>query len=270
MMHVSCQLVSMDCRSMGVVVLLAATSRVAAAAPVIFTDEAAFNAALAAAGLTTATESFEGVDAGIHGELDFGAFALEPTFLNFVTDEAATDGTNSLVVLAVSFIPTFVFDGPIRAFSMDVIGALDRNGGDLIVERRRSSRRPAERHASGRQSSVPRLHRSRDPLHETHILLERFRRRLRDRSRALRRRERDARPGTGIVDAAGGRPSRHGRAPAKPPAAAGLSGRSNQTNATDRADQSYQAGRVTGLTTATVPDSAPARAPAFTLSPSPR
>jgi hypothetical protein len=122
------------CRLITVIVLLAASSRVAAAAPVIFTDETAFNAALAAAGLTTATESFEGVEAGIHGELDFVAFTLEPSFLNGVTDEVATDGVNSLFVLNVSFIPTFVFDSPVRAFSMDVIGALDRNGGDLIVD----------------------------------------------------------------------------------------------------------------------------------------
>ena len=94
-----------------VMVLVSATSRAAAAAPVIFTDEAAFNAALAAAGLTTATESFKGVEPGIHGELDFGAFALQPSFLNFVTDEGATDGTNALVVLAIDFLPSFVFDG---------------------------------------------------------------------------------------------------------------------------------------------------------------
>jgi hypothetical protein len=124
-MHVLWRLIS-------VIVLLTATSRVTAAAPVIFTDEAAFNAALAAAGLTTATESFEGVDAGFHGELDFGAFALQPSFLNFITDEIATDGTNALVQLAIDFIPTFVFNAPIRAFSMDVIGALDRNGGDFL------------------------------------------------------------------------------------------------------------------------------------------
>jgi hypothetical protein len=121
------------CRLMGVMVLLAATSRVAAAAPVIFTDEAAFNAALAAAGLTTKTESFEGVDPGVHGELDFGGFAAEPLFLNFVTDEVASDGTNSLVVLALQFMPVFVFDGPIHAFSMDVIGALDRNKFDDLI-----------------------------------------------------------------------------------------------------------------------------------------
>jgi PEP-CTERM motif len=113
-------------------VLLIATSRVAAAAPVIFTDEAAFNAALASSGLTAATESFESVEAGVHFDLDFGAFALESLFLNFVTDEAATDGTKSIVVWGIDFLPTFVFDQPIRAFSMDVIGALDRNGGDLI------------------------------------------------------------------------------------------------------------------------------------------
>jgi hypothetical protein len=122
------------CRLMGVMVLVAAMSGVAAAAPVIFTDEAAFNAALAAAGLTTGTESFESVEAGIHFDLDFGAFELQPSFFNGITDEVATDGVNSLFVLNVSFIPTFVFDGPIRAFSMDVIGALDRNGGDLMVE----------------------------------------------------------------------------------------------------------------------------------------
>lgn len=115
-------------------VSLIASSRAAAAAPVIYTDETAFNAALAAAGLTTGAESFEGVEAGIHGELDFGAFALEPSFFNGITDEVATDGVNSLFVLNVSFVPTFVFGAPIRAFSMDVIGALDRNGGDLLVE----------------------------------------------------------------------------------------------------------------------------------------
>lgn len=120
-------------RLMSVMVLLAATSRAATAAPVIFTDETAFNAALAAAGLTTKTESFEGVDAGIHGELELGALTVETLFLNLVTDEVASDGTNSLVVLALTFMPTFVFDTPIRAFSMDVIGALDRNDdADLI------------------------------------------------------------------------------------------------------------------------------------------
>jgi hypothetical protein len=120
-------------RWMGVMVLLAATSRVAAAAPVIFTDENAFNAALAAAGLTTKTESFEGVDPGVHGELDLGALTVETGFLNFVTDEVASDGTNSLVVLALQFMPVFVFDGPVRAFSMDVIGALDRNKFDDLI-----------------------------------------------------------------------------------------------------------------------------------------
>jgi hypothetical protein len=118
---------------MGVMVLLAATSRVASAATVIFTDETAFNAALASAGLTTATESFEGVDPGVHGDLDLGALTLEAGFQNFVTDEVASDGTNSLVVLARQFSPVFVFDGPIRAFSMDVIGALDRNKFDDLI-----------------------------------------------------------------------------------------------------------------------------------------
>jgi PEP-CTERM motif len=115
-------------------VLLFATSRVAAAAPVIFTDETAYNAALAAAGLTTATESFEDIDAGIYGELDFGAFTLETTFFNFITDEVATDGVNGLVELNVAFIPTFAFHSPVRAFSLDVLGALDRNGGQFSVD----------------------------------------------------------------------------------------------------------------------------------------
>jgi hypothetical protein len=120
-------------RLAGVMLLVMGTARVAAAAPVIFTDEAEFNAALAVAGLATGTESFEGVEAGIYGELDFGAFVLQPTLFNGLTDEVATDGVNSLFVLNVSFIPTFVFDAPVRAFSMDVIGALDRNGGELMV-----------------------------------------------------------------------------------------------------------------------------------------
>lgn len=122
----------MLCRSIGVIVLLTATSHVAAAAPVIFTDELAFNAALAASGQTTATESFEGLEPGVHFDLDLGAFTAESIFLNFVTGSVATDGTNSLVVWGIDFLPTFVFDQPIRAFSMDVIGALDHHGGDLI------------------------------------------------------------------------------------------------------------------------------------------
>ena len=73
------------------------------------------------------------MDAGIHGELDLGALTVETLFLNLVTDEAATDGTNSLAGLALTFMPTFVFDAPVRAFSMDVIGALDRNDGAELI-----------------------------------------------------------------------------------------------------------------------------------------
>ena len=111
-------------------------TRTAGAAPVIFTNEAEFNAAVAAAGLTTSTESFEGVEPGIHFDLDFGAFALPSIFLNAVSDDPAdaSDGTNSIVVLPPTFFPTFTFDRPIRAFSLDIIGALDMGEvEDLIV-----------------------------------------------------------------------------------------------------------------------------------------
>ena len=86
--------------TLGVALALGIGARAASASPVVFTDEAAFNAALAQAGLTTRTESFEGVDAGYHGTLDFGAFALEPQFLNAVTDAggAASDGANALYI----------------------------------------------------------------------------------------------------------------------------------------------------------------------------
>jgi hypothetical protein len=58
---------------------------------------------------------------------------LEPSFINSVTDGdgAASDGTNAIDVLVPAFVPTFVFDAPVRAFSLDVIGALDL-GGDLF------------------------------------------------------------------------------------------------------------------------------------------
>lgn len=109
----------------------------ASAAPVIYTNEADFQAAVAAAGIITATESFEGLTPGIKGDLDLGALAVPSLFLNFVSDDPvdATDGTNSLVVLPPTFLPTFSFANPIRAFSLDVIGALDTGeDNDLFVD----------------------------------------------------------------------------------------------------------------------------------------
>jgi len=114
-------------RILGSILVLAATVHAAAAAPVIYTDEAAFNAALAAAGLSTGTESFEGVSAGIHGTLDFGDFTLVPQFLTSISDEpgAATDGRNAIEVIVPDFLPAFIFDAPIRAFSLDIVDALN-------------------------------------------------------------------------------------------------------------------------------------------------
>jgi hypothetical protein len=107
----------------------------AAAAPVIFTNEAEFNAALAGAGITTATESFEGEAPGIQGELAFPAFTVQPLFFNIVSDDPAdaSDGAQSLFVLFPA-LPTFSFGQPIRAFSLDLIGGLDTGeDNDLIV-----------------------------------------------------------------------------------------------------------------------------------------
>jgi hypothetical protein len=120
--------------ALGAALVIGIGARPASALQMVFTDEAAFNAALAAEGLTTRTESFEGVETGFHGALDFGAFALEPQFLNAVTDfdGAASDGANALYIQVPDFLPTFKFDSPIRAFSFDAIGALELSVGDMI------------------------------------------------------------------------------------------------------------------------------------------
>jgi PEP-CTERM motif len=112
--------------------------RGASAAPVIFTDEAQFQAAVAAAGLSLNVESFEGVPEGVHGPIDFPAFTLgpigpPPNFVQIIEEAAfASDGTHSVLQLPIQ-PQIFSFAKGIHAFALDVIGVLDANGGDFFV-----------------------------------------------------------------------------------------------------------------------------------------
>ena len=110
--------------------LIAASVSTASAAPVVFTNEAAFQQAVAAAGLTLAGESFESAEPGFQGPIDLGAFTYGPdSFVSFVfiSDDPAdaTDGTKSAIGFSLQ-PPTFTFNAGIRAFALDVVGALDQ------------------------------------------------------------------------------------------------------------------------------------------------
>jgi hypothetical protein len=118
----------------------------------------------AAAGLTTQTESFEGVEAGFHATLDLGAFALGPQVRQCGdgSDGATSDGANALYIQVPDFLWTFVFDAAFRAFSLDVISALKLGGNlvyspDNVTISSTAVRRP-------RSHAVPQLHRSDSPV----------------------------------------------------------------------------------------------------------
>jgi hypothetical protein len=96
----------------------------AMAAPVLFTDEAAFNAAVAGAGLGMRQEGFEGLATGYRGPLSREGFTVRGTFPNpqnsvFIDNQWATEGTNTLI--APNLPVTFEFDRAVRAFSIDLI-----------------------------------------------------------------------------------------------------------------------------------------------------
>jgi hypothetical protein len=117
-------------------VLVAASVTSAAAAPVVFTNEADFNAAVAAAGLTLGLESFEGQASGPKpNPLDVGPFTVTgPLPALAITDGVgmATHGTKALVGVP-GFQPlTFTFDTAIRAFSIDVIDRFNTAGGTFF------------------------------------------------------------------------------------------------------------------------------------------
>jgi hypothetical protein len=116
----------------------------AMAAPVLFTDEAAFNAAVAGAGLAIRQDGFEGLSTGFRGPLDREGFTVRGTSPNpqqslFVDAQWATEGIN--VLLAPYTLPvTFEFDQAVRAFSVDLIDnfvfapasySLSLNGGPM-------------------------------------------------------------------------------------------------------------------------------------------
>lgn len=96
----------------------------AMAGPVLFTDEAAFNAAVASAGLGMRQDGFEGLATGYRGPLDREGYTVRGTFPNpqnsvYVDNQWATEGTNSLI--APNLPVVFAFDQPVRAFSLDLI-----------------------------------------------------------------------------------------------------------------------------------------------------
>jgi hypothetical protein len=118
------------------VVVVAVNVTNAAAAPIVFTSEADFNAAVAAAGLTLGLESFEAQPSGPRPmPLDVGAFTLTaPLPVLAITDNPlhVTHGTKALAV-PPGFQPiTFTFDTAIRAFSFDVVDQFNTGGGTLF------------------------------------------------------------------------------------------------------------------------------------------
>ena len=117
-------------------VLVAASVTTASAAPVIFTNETDFNAAVAAAGLTLGLESFEGQTSGPKPALlDMGPFTVSnPLGVNAITDGVgmASHGTKALVSTPGLQPMTFTFDTAIRAFSIDVIDRFNTAGGTFF------------------------------------------------------------------------------------------------------------------------------------------
>jgi hypothetical protein len=117
-------------------VLVAASVTNAAAAPIIFTNEADFNAAVAAAGLTLGLESFEGLTTGPKPALlNMGPFTVSnPLPTNAITDGVGTasHGTKALVATPGLQPMTFTFDTAIRAFSIDVIDRFNTAGGSFF------------------------------------------------------------------------------------------------------------------------------------------
>jgi hypothetical protein len=112
--------------------LVLTTVVTAEAAPLIFTNEADFNAAVATAGISLGQDGFEGLPTGfIDAPLDRGEYAvtvanINPSVKLFVhsAPTRATDGAT--VLIAPSFIQpmTFDFDERVRAFSVDVIDTI--------------------------------------------------------------------------------------------------------------------------------------------------
>jgi hypothetical protein len=117
-------------------VLVGASITSAAAAPIVFTNEADFNAAVAAAGLTLGLESFETVASGF-SPLDVGPFTLtaSPTVPFLAMTGAVglvTHGAKALSVSPGVHPITFTFDTAIRAFSMDVVDGFNTGGGTFF------------------------------------------------------------------------------------------------------------------------------------------
>jgi hypothetical protein len=117
-------------------VLVAASVATASAAPIVFTNEAAFNAAVSAAGLTLGLESFEGQPSGPRpAPLDVGPFTVSSplSFLAITTGAGFVTIGSKALVSGAGFQPlTFTFDTAIRAFSMDVVDGHNDAGGTFF------------------------------------------------------------------------------------------------------------------------------------------
>ena len=102
------------------------------AAPVLFTDEAAFTSAVASLGATMAQDGFEGLPTGfIDSPLERGDYVItvgnvNPSVKLFANVDPARSTAGDTVLIAPSFIQpiTFEFDRAIRAFSVDIIDTI--------------------------------------------------------------------------------------------------------------------------------------------------
>jgi PEP-CTERM motif len=119
--------------------VVAASVSAASAAPVVYTDEANFNAALAAAGITTGVESFDSLAVG--GKLtpfDLGPFTLsnvapgQPVLAITSSANFVTQGTRAVLTSPGMQPILFTFDTAIRAFAMDVVDAEPTSGGSFL------------------------------------------------------------------------------------------------------------------------------------------
>lgn len=104
------------------------------AAPMYFTDEGDFNAALS--GITLSVENFESFSDYLGPSFDMGDYVMESAHDLQTSDTAGlgTDGPNTIRISEhEDFWFKFTFDSPIQAFSIDAVDALDYHGGDYDV-----------------------------------------------------------------------------------------------------------------------------------------
>ena len=119
------------------VCVLLASGMAASAAPVFFTDEAAFQQAVATAGISLKLDSFEDLPQGFNNGplLRDGYLFNSPENRTFVgaLPQDGTDGTKNLLIDSQRQPAMFEFDAAIQAFAIDVRDALNILGGDFVL-----------------------------------------------------------------------------------------------------------------------------------------